>query len=141
MHFGMKKLVLGCLLLGLAACGTDENATVESPDTVRTECDCEELYQVEAYNKFHLGSSEMPFSGTCTLKHADKTLAEERIFVDGKIEGHIKRWHENGQLASEAFFVNNRQDGEFKQWDENGKMTYRGSYKNGKMIEQLPLED
>jgi antitoxin component YwqK of YwqJK toxin-antitoxin module len=137
----MKKLVLGCLLLGLAACGTDESTTVDNTDALRTECDCDELYQIESYNKFHLGSSETPFNGKCTLEHPNDSLAEERVYIDGKIEGCLKRWHENGQLASEAHFVENRQDGEFKQWDENGTMTYRGSYENGKMIEQLPLEN
>ena len=137
----MKKILLGCLLLGLAACGTDESTGVDLPDEQRTECDCDELYQVEAYNKFHLRSSEMPFNGKCTLTHPNDSLAEERVYVDGKIDGYIKRWHNNGQLASEAFFVKNRQEGEFKQWDENGVMTYRGSYKNGKMLEQLPLEN
>lgn len=134
----MKKIVLGCFLIGLAACGTEETIPEE---VVRTECDCDELYQVEAYNKYHLGSSETPFTGKCTLMHPNDQLAEERIYEDGKINGHIKRWYENGQLASEAYFLNNRQEGEFKQWDEQGNMTYRGAYKNGKMTEQLPLEN
>ena len=136
----MKKIVFGSCLLLLAACGGEEIVPEESP-AVRTECSCDELVQIEAYNKYHIVGSETPFTGTCQLFHKNDSLAEERIYADGKIEGHVRRWHNNGQMASEAFFKKNRQTGIAKQWDESGTMTYHGSYENGKLIEQLPLEN
>ena len=56
-------------------------------------------------------------------------LKKERYYKPGGIlDGLSKHWHENGQLASECNFNEGKVDGLSKYWYENGQLNEDGSY-------------
>ena len=53
---------------------------------------------------------------------------------DGKINGLVTYWYENGEKKSEGTYKNGKKDGLFTWWYVNGKKEYEGTYKNGRKI-------
>lgn len=145
-NIGSRNITAGTIFVSLAlilaSCSSDSNDT-DQPDenpAARTLCNCDELIQIEAYNKMHIIGSDDPFTGKCELFHPNKQLAEERPYDDGKITGKVTRWHPNGQIKTEQSFIKNRQTGIGKEWDENGNLIWHASYDNGKMIKELSVD-
>ena len=50
-------------------------------------------------------------------------------FKEGKIDGLIKEWHENGQLKWEANYKDGEYDGLSRSWYENGQLADEGNFK------------
>jgi len=46
----------------------------------------------------------------------------EATYKDGKHDGLIRMWHENGQLKMEAPYKDGKEDGPVRFWDENGEL-------------------
>jgi len=45
----------------------------------------------------------------------------ERVYKDGKREGELSNWHENGQIELEANFIDDIIEGKVTWWYENGQ--------------------
>lgn len=111
----------------LPSCSEDNDSAVSANST----CNCDDLRYEEVYNKMHVLDDEMPFTGTCELWHNPEQLKETRKYVDGKMEGEMKRWHPNGQLAHESTFKRNLQHGELKEYAPDGRLIRHARYENG----------
>jgi len=59
-----------------------------------------------------------------------KTLA--LTIVDGKANGKVTYFYENGSISETGFFLNNEKDGEWNRFDEKGNKTAVAFYQNGK---------
>tara|TARA_B100000315_G_scaffold242395_1_gene264513 strand:- start:45 stop:350 length:306 start_codon:yes stop_codon:yes gene_type:complete len=53
---------------------------------------------------------------------------------DGKWDGLITEWYENGQKSYEATYKDGEQDGLATWWYENGQKEYEGTYKNESQV-------
>jgi antitoxin component YwqK of YwqJK toxin-antitoxin module len=51
---------------------------------------------------------------------------------NGKIEGHVKEYYENGSIKIEESYKNGKAEGIAKIYYENGKIKEEASFKNGK---------
>ena len=49
--------------------------------------------------------------------------------LDGKIEGEVKYYYEDGRIKSKGLFKNSIKEGEWKNYDENGKLISKTLYK------------
>ena len=77
------------------------------------------------------------YNGEWTFYHyygkVHAKLKQEGNYVNGKEEGLLRRWQENGQLESEVNFINNKIDGILRLWHENGQLEEEGNYVNDKL--------
>ena len=62
-----------------------------------------------------------------------KTLLQGN-YIDGKPNGKIVEWHENGIKKEEGKYILMKKEGEWKYWDENGELIKTEIYEGGKLI-------
>jgi antitoxin component YwqK of YwqJK toxin-antitoxin module len=53
------------------------------------------------------------------------------LFVNGRKEGLIRKWHRNGQLKHEVNYVNGQEEGLERNWYDNGQLKHENNYVNG----------
>lgn len=79
--------------------------------------------------------------------HADKlhgeykefkysTLKEERVYQNGKLEGTVKIYYDNGKIMEEGIYKNGTRDGVSKWFDQEGNVTIEYEYKNGQLVKK-----
>lgn len=56
----------------------------------------------------------------------------ERTFKNGKRDGFVREFSENGNLMLEVPYLDGKEDGTAKEYYKNGKIHYERSFKNGK---------
>ena len=56
----------------------------------------------------------------------------EANYKDGKLDGLVVSWHENGQKHTEANYKDGKLDGLWVVWNENGQKAVEANYKDGK---------
>jgi antitoxin component YwqK of YwqJK toxin-antitoxin module len=56
-------------------------------------------------------------------------------FVDGKANGKMSKWHENGNIKAETYYDMNRPINLWKYFDEEGSLEKTERYENGKLVE------
>lgn len=71
----------------------------------------------------------MDFSTKNALEKSHRVGPKE----DGKKDGLVTEWHENGQKKGEAIFKDGKKDGRETVWHENGQKEWEGTYKDGKL--------
>lgn len=71
---------------------------------------------------------QAPYTGWGKGVHANGKLGMLSRFKDGKPEGLMTTWRENGQKETEFNF----KDGKLVHWDENGQKQSESHYKDGK---------
>lgn len=59
---------------------------------------------------------------------------EEIPYVNGKIEGVMKKYYTNNKLMEEAEYKNNVQDGYYRHYNEEGVIDLEYLYKNGEKV-------
>ncbi len=69
--------------------------------------------------------------GVMRCWYPDKTLEQERIFLDGKKTGTHKGWWQNGRPKFEYEFANDEHNGTAKEWFSDGKLYRFFHYNNG----------
>lgn len=81
------------------------------------------------------GSYYVDFLGETTEKHGkwlyyDKggSIAEERNYYKGKLQGPVKAFYSNGKKRQEAYFKLDQQDSISREWYENGQLSIEGYY-------------
>ena len=73
------------------------------------------------------------FTGIGINMWNEKQLESEISFKNGKIDGVVKYYHENGKLQSQRFWKEGKADGELKVYYESGQLFKEGAFKNGQM--------
>ena len=58
-----------------------------------------------------------------------------KLNVNGKAEGLLRVWHENGQLWMEGNYVNGKKNGLHREWHENGRLLSEKNYVNGELVD------
>jgi antitoxin component YwqK of YwqJK toxin-antitoxin module len=74
------------------------------------------------YEKF----SNIPFTGQVSEKAFDGKVK------NGKLEGEVLSYAENGQLKSKGNYKNDKLEGEMLSYHENGQLKSKLNFKNGK---------
>ena len=78
-----------------------------------------------------------PYSGWTKKMHDTDWLPQpiESLwqFKDGKPDGHVISWHENGQKKGETTFKGGKKYGLETFWYENGQKEFEGNNKDGKL--------
>lgn len=64
------------------------------------------------------------------------TLKEERFYQDGKLEGTVKIYYDNGKIMEEGAYKNGTRDGVSKWYDQEGNVTIEYEYKNGQLVKK-----
>ncbi len=83
-------------------------------------------------------NSETPFSGkSVEFFEGGEVKRESKSYKDGKLDGVLKTWFENGQLSSEDLYKNGLANGVFKIWRENGQQLAETSWKKDKANGQV----
>lgn len=73
------------------------------------------------------------FTGIGITMWNEKQLKSEITFKNGKIDGVVRSFHENGKLQSQRFWKEGKGHGEFKVYSETGQLLEEGAFKNGQM--------
>jgi len=64
------------------------------------------------------------------------TLKEERNYKNGKLEGIVKVYYDNGKIMEEGAYQNGIRHGVSKWYDQEGNVTIEYEYENGKLIKK-----
>ncbi len=59
---------------------------------------------------------------------------EKGTYKEGKLDGPLLSWHENGQKEQESNWKDGQVDGTLTLWHKNGKKMLQGTMKSGKTI-------
>lgn len=65
------------------------------------------------------------------FKEIGSQIIKQRTYSNGKLDGEMSEWHENGQLAATGYYKNGELDGEIKTYLENGYIFHILFFKNG----------
>lgn len=60
-------------------------------------------------------------------------LILECSYADDVKEGRCRRWHDNGILAEDSFYIDDKLEGEFVQYDKRGNKVMHAKFKNGEI--------
>lgn len=71
-------------------------------------------------------------NGMKTEYYNDGTVNAEYILVDGKINGELKLYNENGSIKKTGYFTNGLENGLFKEYDICGNLVAEYTMTNGK---------
>ena len=55
-------------------------------------------------------------------------------FKDGKEDGVLMVWHENGQKRGQFNYKNGKEDGVWAKWHENGQKAAEANFKDGEGV-------
>ncbi len=80
---------------------------------------------------FYLVDQIKPYTGRCVMYYNNTEIVkQEMTFKDGKLEGTLISYYENGNIKRKGEYANGRYNGKWEQWAENGKKLYEVHYKN-----------
>lgn len=76
----------------------------------------------------------LTYSEFCSLVTGNVSIENKNCnYVDGKLHGSYKEWHNKNILYKETTYVDGKLHGEYKQWHENGKICKETTYVDGKL--------
>lgn len=111
---------------------------------------------VERNARVYAGSESQPYSGTAYELHRNGKLKAETPYRDGRVQGTLHRWFENGvpsqtcdysdnlrsgrcrtfhpdgSLSTDTTFRKGLPDGSDKEWFQNGRLKVDGTYRDAK---------
>lgn len=64
------------------------------------------------------------------------SVKEERYYENGKLEGTVKIYYDNGKIMEEGLYKNGTRDGVSKWYDQGGNVTIEYEYKNGELVKK-----
>lgn len=85
--------------------------------------------------QFEIGYAQGKLNGSMRRWAQNGQLILERHYVDDLLEGRSKRWHENGILAEDAFYIDDKLEGEYLQYDKEGNVILRAKFREGKILD------
>ena len=96
-------------------------------------CQCDEL-TFDDERMFYYLKENKPYSGLCITYNNNGTLNLTKEFTDGKLEGKMIRYRQNGKKLSIVEFHNNQINGKALILDINEKDSIIQHYKSGVLI-------
>lgn len=75
--------------------------------------------------------------GAWTWWYKNGQVMQKATYKNGKFDGKMTAWYENGAKKFEANNINGIQNGNFIVWDENGNVIQNETYVNGKITSSL----
>jgi len=85
--------------------------------------------------KYEANYKDGKLDGLVVSWHENGQKHTEANYKDGKLDGLWVVWHENGQKAVEANYKDGKEEGLETQWHENGQRGIEKNYKDGKLVE------
>lgn len=67
-------------------------------------------------------------------KYNRTRIKEESNYKNGKLNGELKKYYDNGKVIEESFYKNGKLDGVSRWYDQQGNMTIEYTYKDGEWI-------
>lgn len=64
------------------------------------------------------------------------TVKEQRNYKNGKLEGLVKIFYDNGKLMEDGMYQNGLREGVSKWYDQEGNVTITYEYKNGELVKK-----
>ena len=121
----MKRLLGLLLVMGIVGCGGDAPRWVVRDGLV------------------YEGDSETPFTGRMVDKYENGQKKVEATYKDGKAEGLVTWWHENGhgQKASETTYKDGKPEGPSIVWHRNGQKYIERTWKDGKEVSKTKWDE
>ncbi|MCZ6522144.1 MAG: hypothetical protein O6848_11675 [Bacteroidetes bacterium] len=68
------------------------------------------------------------------IKYNRTRIKEERYYVNGALEGPLKKYYDNGNLMEESIYSGGKLNGTAKWYDTEGNVTIEYEYVNGEWI-------
>ena len=137
----MKTLLTALFVaLLMVGCGGPDLDDKETLDKIIAEAIDGKKLQVrgkEGEKLAYAPDEQNPYSGWTKKMHDTDWLPRpiESLwqFKDGKPDGHVISWHENGQKKGETTFKGGKKYGLETFWYENGQKEEEGAYKAGRV--------
>jgi antitoxin component YwqK of YwqJK toxin-antitoxin module len=129
----MKLLFTLIITIIFVSCSDDIQVTEN--EKAPTFCDCNELILDTDYQRYYLTDKEKPFTGKCTTLKPDGKKVLENDYIDGKYDGVVKIYYENGELKSTTEYENNLLTGNQKIYSLDGSLISHAIYSHSKLIE------
>ena len=129
----MKKLVLLSAALLVAGCG--ENAASDSAIKEAIE-EAVDFQSLETRNglRYQVNESELYSGWAKRMYYLSEQIESLAHFKDGKLDGLMTTWHENGQKMGEGTFKDGKYDGLSTSWHENGQKQAEVIWKDGELV-------
>lgn len=92
----------------------------------------------------YIENEQTAYTGILFSLHENGQLASEGTYKDGKVDGVVKGWYENGQLRIEAFHkasVAGATDGADKDWSAGADGVWKTWYENGQLKSESTYKD
>ena len=109
---------------------------------------------VETYYRGQLQGPRLTFNdkGFVTLKvnyykgkphgtayiYRGRKIAEEKTYVNGKLEGKSIKYYSNGNKMEEVMYKNGKMEGIARWYNQDGSLKFEYIYENGKLIDEGP---
>lgn len=129
----MKLLFLLLIIITSVSC-TEE---IKS-DTVNIEpilCDCNELILDVDYQRYYLTDKSVPFTGKCITLTPDSKKVFERNYLNGKYDGLVIVYHENGKVKSTTEYKKNLMSGSQKIYSDDETLISHAIYLRSQLKE------
>lgn len=108
-----------------------ETENIIVPDT----CNCDDLILDEKFKHFYYYKSDRtePYTGFCYSLYENKETKMEKNLVNGKVEGLVKEYYEDGSLQSEYWFNEGHVYDSLKRYFPSGHLKYHAVYEYGQI--------
>ena len=74
------------------------------------------------------------FTGTALKKHPNGQAAGEYPLTEGRLDGVVQEWWDNGARSVETHFENGKRHGSNRYWNKEGKLIKEQIYDHDKSI-------
>ncbi len=128
----MKYFVHIFLVILLFGCNSGSTETEKASG-----CECSDLQLDPLYNHFYLVKREQPYTGECFEKNKSGIIIKTIQYKDGKVDGTLRVFYDDGSIKSETEYELNKQHGDFKVWDLEGNLTHHSVFHKGSQQEVL----
>jgi len=88
---------------------------------------------VERNGLMYEKNSDDPFSGKSIAYFGNGQKYISVTYTEGKADGLVEEWYENGQIQSRWNIKNGKEQGAYKEWHDNGQIEETVEYRDGKM--------
>jgi len=138
----MKKIKhLIFILIILSSCKVDDKNLDSAFHPSKCKYKASETYDLKGVSSVssyldlcYVKSTDKPLTGfKLTYRDDDeKNILFEEHYINGRLNGYSKTFHENGTLAHLENYVDGELHGERKYWFINGRVKYISNYNHGK---------
>ncbi len=85
--------------------------------------------------QFEISFAEGKLNGPMRRWAQNGQLILERNYADDVLEGRSKRWYDNGIPQEDAFYIDDKLEGEYISYDKSGNIAMRAKFEGGELVE------